>query len=144
MKNSSLIVALSLSVMISSITLGSVLNKQEASNKIIGVWKSTAEIEGEPQVVLTIKKTGDKLEGSFVFRGLTVNGRENVTLEPLITNPSFDGTVLSFKVTFPDPDKTATEWELKLRSEHEAGLMIIKEDGNPVAEGPSFVMKRVR
>jgi hypothetical protein len=93
---------------------------------------------------VTIKKTSDKINGSFVFRGLTVNGRDNVTLELPIGNASFDGTVLSFKLDFPDTEKTATEWELKLRSDSEGDFMLVKENGKPIEDAPSFVMKRVQ
>jgi hypothetical protein len=137
-------ILVALAMTFSSLTFESIFNEQEAADRIVGVWKSSAEMDGQPQAVVTIKKTSDKINGSFVFRGLTVNGRDNVTLELPIGNASFDGTVLSFKLDFPDTEKTATEWELKLRSDSEGDFMLVKENGKPIEDAPSFVMKRVQ
>jgi hypothetical protein len=126
----------------SSFALGNEIGKQDAASRVIGTWNSQAEVDGHPQAVLTIKKADDKLGGSFVFRGLTVNGQENITFELLLTDVSFDGRLLSCKVIFPAPEKTVTEWEMKLRGDDEAGFTIVKEAGKHVEEGPFFILKR--
>lgn len=131
-----------LTIFASSLVLGYEVRKQDNTGRIVGTWRSLNDVNGEPQAVLTINRSGKQLEGKFVFRGLSVNGQENVTLELPITNMTFDGMTLSFRVSFPDPDKSVTDWEFKLRSDDEAGLGLIKEDRKTVEDAPSFVMKR--
>ena len=60
------------------------------------------------------------------------------------TNASFDGTTFSFRVTFPGTEKIVTDWELKLRNDDEANFDMVKENGKPAEDAPSFVMKRAR
>lgn len=115
---------------------------QDDTGKIVGIWKSLNDVNGEPQTVITINRSGTRLEGKFVFRGLTVNEQENVTLEIPITNIAFDGKTLSFRATFPEPGKEVTDWELKLRNDNEAGFNLVRENGKPVEDAPSFVMKK--
>jgi hypothetical protein len=133
-----------LTIIVSSLAFGFEAGKQDNTGRIVGIWKSLNDINGEPQAVITVNRSGKQLEGKFVFRGLTVNGEENVPLELPITNVSFDGTTLSFKVTFPEPEKSVTDWELKLRKDDEAGFDLVKEDGKPVENAPSFEMKRAK
>ena len=64
--------------------------------------------------------------------------------EKPITNVSFDGATFSFGVTFPGLEKMVTDWELKLRKDDEAAFDMIKENGSPAEDAPSFVMKRAR
>jgi hypothetical protein len=64
--------------------------------------------------------------------------------EKPITNVSFDGATFSFGVTFPGPGKMVTDWELKIRNDDEAGFEMVKENGKPVEDAPSFVLKRAR
>jgi hypothetical protein len=132
----------SLLMVASALTFGNEIKEQSQSSKVVGVWKSFDDVNGEPQAVIAIKNNGNKLEGHFVFRGLTVEGKDNVTLEFPLANVTFDGTLFSFNVTFPEPEKTVTDWELKLRSDNEAGLAMTKEEGKPVEEALTFLMKR--
>lgn len=131
-------------IIVSSLAFGSEAGKQDNTSRIVGIWKSLNDVNGAPQAVVTVTRLEKQFEGKFVFRGLTVNGEENATVELSITNVSFDGTTFSFRVTFPGPEKLVTDWELKLRSDNEAGFDMVKENGKPAEDAPSFVMKRAR
>lgn len=131
-------------IIVSSLAFGSEAGKQDNTSRIVGIWKSLNDVNGAPQAVVTVTRLEKQLEGKFVFRGLTVNGEENATVELSITNVSFDGTTFSFRVTFPGPEKLVTDWELKLRNDNEAGFDMVKENGKPAEDAPSFVMKRAR
>jgi hypothetical protein len=133
-----------LTIIVSSLAFGYEVGKQGNTGRIVGVWKSINNINNEPQAVVTVNKSEKQLEGKFVFRGLTHNGQENVTLELPITNASFDGTAFSFRVTFPGTEKMVTDWELKLRKDDEAAFDMVKENDKPAEDAPSFVMKRAR
>jgi hypothetical protein len=133
---------IALSIVVSSLAFGYEIKKQASASKIIGVWKSLNDVNGEPQVILTINNADNKLNGKFVFRGLTVNGEENVRLEIPLTNIIFDGTTLSFRATFSDQEKVATDWELRLRNESEASFVMTKEEGKPIEDAPQFTMQR--
>ena len=129
---------------ICSLAYGNETKNQDLTDKVVGTWKSLDHANGESQAVLTIKKIENKLSGSFVFRGLTVNGQEDSSLELSLKDIVFDGATLSFIVTFPEPEKMTTEWAMKLRSDNEAKFDMIKEAGKPVKDAPSFVMKRAK
>ena len=131
-------------IIVSSLAFGYEVGKQDNIGRIIGVWKSINNINDEPQAIVTVNKSEKQLEGKFVLRGLTFNGQENVTVELPITNASFNGTTFSFRVTFPGTEKMVTDWELKLRKDDEAAFDMVKENGNPAEDAPSFVMKRAR
>jgi hypothetical protein len=131
-------------IIVSSLAFGYEAGKQDNTGRVVGIWKSLNDVNGAPQAVITVNRSGGQFEGKFVFRGLTVNGQENVTLELPITNVSFDGTTFSFRVTFPEPEKSVTDWELKLRNGNDAEFDMVKENGKPVEDAPSFVMKRAR
>jgi len=133
-----------LTIIVSSLAFSYEVGKQDNTRRIVGIWKSLDNVNNEPQAVVTINKSEKQLEGKFVLRGLTVSGQENVTVELPITNASFDGTTCSFRVTFTGPEKMVTDWELKLRNDDEAGFDMVKENGQPVEDAPSFVMKRAR
>ena len=133
-----------LTIIVSSLAFGYEAGKQDNTGRIVGVWKSINNIDNEPQAVVTVNRSEKQLEGKFVLRGLTFNGQENVTVELPITNASFDGTTFSFKVTFPGTEKIVTDWELKLRNDDEANFDMVKENGKPAEDAPSFVMKRAR
>ena len=131
-------------IIVSSLAFGYEVGKQDNIGRIIGVWKSINNINDEPQAIVTVNKSEKQLEGKFVLRGLTFNGQENVTVELPITNASFNGITFSFRVTFPGTEKMVTDWELKLRKDDEAAFDMVKENGNPAEDAPSFVMKRAR
>ena len=133
-----------MTIIVSSLAFGYEASKQADVSKLVGVWKSIEDVNGEPQAVITINKTGKQVDGKFVFRGLTVNERDNITIDVPLTNISFDGSTFSFKVAFPGPERMVVDWELILRNENEAGLGLTKEDGKPVENAPSFVMKRAK
>lgn len=133
-----------LTIIVSSLAFGYEVDKQDNTGRIVGVWKSINNTNNEPQAVVTVNRSEKQLEGKFVLRGLTHDGQENVTVELTITNASFDGTTLSFRVTFPGPEKIVTDWELKLRNDDEAAFDMVKENGEPAEDAPSFVMKRAR
>jgi hypothetical protein len=133
-----------LTIIVSSLAFGYEAGKQDNTGRIVGVWKSINNIDNEPQAVVTVNRSEKQLEGKFVLRGLTFNGQENVTVELPITNASFNGTTFSFRVTFPGTEKMVTDWELKLRKDDEAAFDMVKENGNPAEDAPSFVMKRAR
>ncbi len=133
-----------LTIFASSLVFSNEAKIQDSASRIVGTWKSLNDVNGEPQAVITINRLGKQLEGKFVFRGLTVKGQKNVTLDLPITNITFDGTTFSLKVTFPEPDRTVTDWELKLRNDNEASFGLIKEGGKIVEDAPSFVMKRTK
>jgi hypothetical protein len=136
---------LALTIVVPSLVFGYEARTQDSAGKIIGTWKSLDNVNDEPQAVITIKRSGKELEGHFVFRGLTVKGKENVTLDLPITDVTFDGTTFSLRVTFPETEKmVVTDWELKLRNDNEASFVMIKEDGKAVEDAPSFVMKRAK
>jgi hypothetical protein len=135
---------ITVTIIVSSLAFGYEVGKQDNIRRIIGVWKSINIINDEPQAVVTVNKSEKQLEGKFVLRGLTFNGQENVTVELPITNASFNGTTFSFRVTFPGTEKMVTDWELKLRKDDEAAFDMVKENGNPAEDAPSFVMKRAR
>lgn len=133
-----------LTIIVSSLAFGYEAGKQDNTGRIVGVWKSINNIDNEPQAVVTVNRSEKQLEGKFVLRGLTFNGQENVTVELPITNASFNGTTFSFRVTFPGTEKMVTDWELKLRKDDEAAFDMVKENGSPAEDAPSFVMKRAR
>ena len=134
-----------LAILASSPVIGYESRLQDNADKIVGTWKSLNDVNGEPQAVITINRSGNQLEGKFIFRGVTWKGRENVTLELPITNITFDGKMFSLKVTFPEPDRTVTDCELRLRNDNDASFSLIREDGNTVEDdAPSFVMKRAK
>ena len=131
-------------VTISSLAFGYEIKVQDATDKLVGTWKSDEIVNGEPQAVLTINRIDNKLSGSFVFRGVTVEGRENVTLELALSNLVFDGTTLSCRVTIPETKKVMTDWALRLLRENEASFDLTKEEGESVEDAPSFRMKRAK
>ena len=131
-------------IILFSLAYGDEIKNQDLADKVVGTWKSLDQANGESQAVLTVKKAANKLSGSFVFRGLTVNGREDSSIELSLADVVFDGTTLTFKVTFPEPEKVTTEWALKLRSDNEAKFDMTSEGGKPVEDAPSFVMKRAK
>ena len=133
-----------LTIILSVIAHGYKAVVQDNSGKIVGTWNSLNEINGAPQVVLEIKRTGKQYGGKFVFRGLTVNGKEDVTVELQITNASFEGNTFSFRAMFPEPEKKVTDWRLNLHSDDEADFEITREEDKPVENSISFVMKRSR
>lgn len=120
------------------------LHQQDASGKIAGVWKSLNLENGQPLAEVAIKKVDGKLTGVVTLRGLTQASKENVTVEFPITDLAFDGKVLSFKLTLPEPEKAVTVWEFILRGDEEARFAIIKENDTAVEDGPVFVMKRAK
>ena len=131
-------------VTISSLAFGYENKVQDATDKLVGTWKSDEVVNGEPQAVLTINRIDNKLSGSFVFRGVTVKGRENVTLELALSNLVFDGTTLSCRVTIPETKMVTTDWALRLLRENEASFDLTKEEGESVEDAPSFRMKRAK
>jgi hypothetical protein len=131
-------------IVICSLAYGDATKNQDLTDKVAGTWKSLDQAKGESQAVLTIKKVENKLTGSFVFRGLTINGQENSSVELSLTDVIFDGTTLTFKATFPEPEKVTTEWALTLRSDNEAKFDMTREAGKPIEDAPSFVMKRAK
>jgi hypothetical protein len=131
-------------IIIFSLAYGDETTNQDLTDKVVGTWKSLDQANGESQAVLTIKKIENRLSGTFIFRGLTVNGEENSSLELSLKDIVFDGATLSFIVTFPEPEKTTTEWSLKLRSDNEAKFDMTREAGKPVEDAPSFIMKRAK
>lgn len=125
-------------------TLPSAFSRQDDSGKIVGVWKSLNLENGKPLAEVTIQKADDKLTGMLTLRGLTHEGKENLTMEFPITNLAFDGKALSFNLTLPEPEKAVTVWEFIPRGDEEARLALVKEKDAPVEDGPVFVMKRVK
>ncbi len=131
-----------LTIIFSSLAFGYGDLKQDNAGKIVGTWKSLNEINGAPQTVISITRAGNQFEGKFVMRGLTANGKDDASVELPIATASFDGNAFSFSVTFPEPEKMVTEWRLKPHSDDEAEFEIVKENGKPVENTVSFVMKR--
>src|SRR5687768_8178205 len=78
--------------------------QKEATNRILGTWRSLDHIDGEPQTALTIKRDADKLSGTAVLRGLTQGNDNNITLELPFSDTKFDGEVLTLTLKFPGPE----------------------------------------
>jgi hypothetical protein len=118
--------------------------QQDDSSRIVGVWKSLNVENGKPLAEVTIQKADDKLTGILTLRGLSHEGKENLTLEFPLANLVFDGKTLSFNMTLPEPEKAVTVWEFIPRGDEEARLAIVKENNAAVEDGPVFVMKRMK
>ena len=131
-------------VVLSSLAYSYEINQQDATGRIVGTWKSLEMVNGESQAVLTISRNDNKLSGGFVFRGVTIDGRENSTVELALSNIVYDGTTLSFSVTFPGAEKLKTDWALKLQGENEGNFNLTREEGKSIEDGPSFKMKRAK
>ena len=119
-------------------------HQQDDSGKIVGIWKSLNVENGKPLAEVTIQKAEDKLTGILTLRGLTHDGKENLTMEFPLTDLAFDGKVFSFNMTLPEPEKAVTAWEFIPRGVEEARLAIVKENNAAVEDGPVFVMKRMK
>lgn len=112
--------------------------------KVLGTWHSLDKINGAAQVAITIKQEAGKLSGTAVLRGLSQGNDDNVTLDLRFAGARFDGKVLAFTLEFPGPEKPVADWELTLTKDNEASFKVVRDNDGPVADGPSFAMKRTK
>ena len=113
-----------------------------ASSKLVGVWRSQEKTAGQPRVVMTIKPDGGDISGSAVFRGLTRDGDNDVTLDLPLINPDYYEGTLSFRLKLPDD--SVSEWEMKISTSGEGDLRLVKDNDSSVDNGPRFHMNKTK
>jgi hypothetical protein len=113
-----------------------------ASSKLIGVWRAQEKTAGQPRVVMTIKPDGADIAGSAVFRGLTKDGDNDVTLDLPLINPDYYEGTLSFRLKLPDD--SVSEWEMKISTSGEGDLRLVKDNDSSVDNGPRFHMNKTK
>lgn len=113
-------------------------------SKIVGSWESLDEESGKPLATVTVKIVDSKLTGFMRLEDIVKDGKKAPEDFPM-TDVTFDGKTLSFKLTLQDGnEKVVTDWELLLRDGNGARLAILKDNNKPIEDGPVFVMKRVK
>jgi hypothetical protein len=125
-----------------ALALTACLGAQTSSSRLIGVWRSQEKKGGQPAVVMTIKADGGDIAGSAVFRGLSKDGDENVTLDLPLIDPDYHDGALSFQLKLPDD--SVSEWEMKVGTSNDGDLRLVKDNDSAVDNGPRFHMMRTK
>jgi len=138
-----------LTVLLLGAAVSSAQNRESAA--LTGVWRG--QMDGLPEVVLTITDEGGKLSGAILFFlhvRATVNdpwtSRPASSAEPII-NPVFDGKTLHFEVSHKraHPPRTLNDpparFHLTLLGTDKAGL-VNESEARPGETGPGLPLVR--
>jgi hypothetical protein len=138
-------------LMVMGVAVGFAQTPQPSPQTLNGVWRG--QMDGLPEVVLTLTDEGGKLSGAVLFFlhvRATVNdpwnSRPSTEAEPLL-NPVFDGKTLRFEVSHKRAHPPGTlndppaRFHMTLIGPDKAGL-VNESEGGSADSGPGLPMVR--
>jgi hypothetical protein len=92
---------------------------QSQNGAIVGTWQGKFEKENLPAITLIIREEGDKLTGSVISYKYRTDNEGHPELEKRyeepLTDPKFDGKILSFKMKFEVEEGKTVELAQEMR-----------------------------